>query len=1305
VERGAATPGATRNTPGEMELTLTSPISGSTVSDRVSTSQTRGRQSQLVCASSTNGNGCTSRTGSGQSQHVCTSSTNGNRRTGQTPGAQPVQFVQINLQHSKGATAVLQKTLLKAKMHSVALIQEPWVHGETIRGLKSPDRILFSVIGHGRPRAAVACSNELKPVFLPQLSSRDLAVVEISISPAGENRRHIIVASAYLPGDEALPQQQLDRLFDFCRTKKMELLVGMDANAHHTMWGSSDINTRGEEVLNLMFTWDLELLNKGNKPTFVTSRRQEVLDITISSIGLSSYITNWQINEEDSLSDHRQILFQILANKPARKYCRNPRKTKWDVYINRLSQVLPELTEALNSIEKIDQASKMITDAIMQSYHYACPKRPIGRKRQPPWWNAVTSTELEEKRANARLSLSTAMHTKAEADWETYNANKKLYKSAIRRAKRSSWQHFCQDVSSTPEMARLSKILRNKTCPQLGMIKLPNGNFTDSSEQVLVHMLDTHFPGCTVGNHVLAELRQPTVQCWREINKIVTPERVRWAIMDLEPYKSPGPDGVYPILLQKGIDKLLPVLVRLFRASLGYGYIPKSWQAVRVAFIPKPGKDNYSTSKAYRPISLSSFLLKALEKLVDRRLKEAYLPIHPLYVRQHAYQSGKSTETALHEFTLQIERALSHKEYALACFLDIEGAFNNCQFEDIREALVQRGVQPIIVDWSIAMLSQRVVTAQIYDTSCTATVNQGTAQGGVLSALFWVLVIDELLKQLNQEHFFTLGYSDDTTIILRGIDLGVLCNRMQQALRMVEAWCIRRKMSINPGKTQLMTFTRKRSLAGYYPIRLRGVDLTLTNQVKYLGVVFDPKLTFNAHIEHKCKKACIAFWQCKGAIGKTWGISPKTAHWLYSAVIRPALTYGAIVWWQAALKVSNERKLYKVQRMACLGITSAMPTAPTVALEVITGLNPLSLYIQRIAMATAYRISLYGMRPRYSDRIVGGHMQIWGYLNRVPQLNMPSDSLIPEFDFLRRFQTVIPLRANWMEGKIKDHPSAKICFTDGSKAKGESPVSGKSGAGVYSKTESFYESVPLGIYTTVFQAEVYAIKHCADKLADSPAESYIIINSDSQAAINAIQNPRTISKIVKEARNALNALARDRTVILRWIPGHSNILGNEEADTLAKAGVMQPCNKHDPNIGLAPNIGKFFINSWAETAHYVRWQAEQKCRQTKEIITKLPRNSTVRWLLSLKRKDLRLLVGILCGHCGLNRHLHVMKLANSPNCNFCGDSELSLHYLCECPKYDAIRMNTLGKAVISKREASKLPWKNIMAFILKSNRF
>ena len=51
----------------------------------------------------------------------------------------------------------------------------------------------------------------------------------------------------------------------------------------------------------------LDIMNRGNRPTFVTSNRQEVIDITIATIYASSYIKNWHVTEEVSYSDHRYI--------------------------------------------------------------------------------------------------------------------------------------------------------------------------------------------------------------------------------------------------------------------------------------------------------------------------------------------------------------------------------------------------------------------------------------------------------------------------------------------------------------------------------------------------------------------------------------------------------------------------------------------------------------------------------------------------------------------------------------------------------------------------------------------------------------------------------------------------------------------------------------------------------------------------------------------------------------------------------------------------------------------------------------
>ena len=68
-----------------------------------------------------------------------------------------------------------------------------------------------------------------------------------------------------------------------------------------------------------------------------------------------------------------------------------------------------------------------------------------------------------------------------------------------------------------------------------------------------------------------------------------------------------------------------------------------------MVFISKTGRAEHGSVKDFRPISLSSFILKLLESLVDRYIKEVALVASPLHPKQHAYQEGESTETVLAE--------------------------------------------------------------------------------------------------------------------------------------------------------------------------------------------------------------------------------------------------------------------------------------------------------------------------------------------------------------------------------------------------------------------------------------------------------------------------------------------------------------------------------------------------------------------------------------------------------------------------------------------------------------------------------
>jgi hypothetical protein len=140
--------------------------------------------------------------------------------------------------------------------------------------------------------------------------------------------------------------------------------------------------------------------------------------------------------------------------------------------------------------------------------------------------------------------------------------------------------------------------------------------------------------------------------------RVVTYRRIEWAIDSFAPYKSPGVDGIFPALLQEGREVVIPYLVRIICACLATGYVPAIWRVVKVVFIPKPGRNSCSGPRDYRPISLTSFVLKTKERLVDRYLRDKALAFVPLHPNQPAYQAGKSVKTALHQLVVRVEKAL-----------------------------------------------------------------------------------------------------------------------------------------------------------------------------------------------------------------------------------------------------------------------------------------------------------------------------------------------------------------------------------------------------------------------------------------------------------------------------------------------------------------------------------------------------------------------------------------------------------------------------------------------------------------------
>ena len=101
---------------------------------------------------------------------------------------------------------------------------------------------------------------------------------------------------------------------------------------------------------------------------------------------------------------------------------------------------------------------------------------------------------------------------------------------------------------------------------------------------------------------------------------------------------------------------------------------------------------------------------------------------------------------------------------------------------------------------------------------------------------------------------------------------------MQAALDLVSLWCEGKGLSANPSNTELVMFTRNRKLNGPLKrIRMMGQEIDNSSQVKYIGVIFDCKLNWNAHFERVISEAMAFLFTYKRMVGNIWGLKPRTA--------------------------------------------------------------------------------------------------------------------------------------------------------------------------------------------------------------------------------------------------------------------------------------------------------------------------------------------------------------------------------------------------------------------------------------------
>ena len=189
--------------------------------------------------------------------------------------------------------------------------------------------------------------------------------------------------------------------------------------------------------------------------------------------------------------------------------------------------------------------------------------------------------------------------------------------------------------------------------------------------------------------------------------------------------------------------------------------------------------------------------------------------------------------------------------------------------------------------------------------------------------------------------------------------------------------------------------------------------------------------------------------------------------------------------------------------------------------------------------------------------------------------------------------------------------------------------------------------MPTGVHCSNFKAEAKAIEEALHMLEPlTTMESKVVILSDARSVLQTLENPRAteISALLRKLAEIMRGVT---TLTLQWIPGHSDISGNEKADALAKEGSSQDQIEDAMTYGEAKTIIKAVVKG--------KWTESHPQHNNKDDI------------LRLDRGEQTAIFRLRTGHNQLRHHLHRMfKIGETEDCR-CGEApETAEHVLQHC---------------------------------------